>query len=205
MKHLQILEDAGLLTTRKVGREKFHYLNPVPIQMVYERWVSKYTQPWTQAMTIMKHVLEENPMSQKPTHVYQMFIKTTPEKLWQALTDGALTRLYYFGTTVESTWKPGAPYVYRTPDGNPMLDGDVLECDPPKRLVTTFRPVWMENPQVTKVTYEIEPKGPLCKLTLIHEYDAAHPIGDGIIEGWAQILSSMKTLLEVGEALPEPA
>ncbi len=85
MKHLQVLEEAGLLTTRKVGREKHHYLNPVPLQLVYERWVSKYAQPWTRTLTGLKRTLEESQMTDTPAHVFEIFIRTTPERLWHAL------------------------------------------------------------------------------------------------------------------------
>ncbi len=205
MKHLQLLQDAGLLTTHKRGREKHHYLNPVPIQMVYERWVSKFSQPWTERMTAIKHLLEESDMPAKPAHVFQIFIRTTPEKLWQALTDGALTQQYYFSTRAESTWKPGANYRYANADGSTLLSGEVLEAVPPQRLVTTFNPVWDENAAkgpASKVTFEIAALGPVCKLTLTHEDLEVHNMTDGLSEGWAQILSGLKTLLETGEPMP---
>ncbi len=208
MKHLQVLEDAGLVATRKVGREKFHHLNPVPIQQVYDRWVSKYSQPWSQALTGLKFTLENQTMSAANMHVYHIFIRSTPERIWQALTDGNMTEQYYFGTRVESTWKPGAPYQYisaadgAVPNGAPMLKGDVLEADPPRKLVTTFSPLWMgENPGSSKVTFEIEPRGDACRLTLTHEDLGTGHLAAGVIDGWATVFSSMKTLLETGEAL----
>jgi len=205
MKHLQLLEDAGLLTTRKSGREKHHYLNPVPIQMVYDRWVSKFSQPWAERMTALKHILEESDMPAQPDHVFQIFIRTTPEKLWQALTDGALSKQYYFNTSVESTWQPGADYRYLNGDGSTLLSGEVVEAEPPTRLVTTFLPVWNEDAAKgpsSKVTYEIVALGPVCKLTLTHEDLEVHHMDEGIREGWAQILSGLKTLLETGEPMP---
>jgi uncharacterized protein YndB with AHSA1/START domain/predicted transcriptional regulator len=204
MKHLQILEEAGLITTRKVGREKFHYLNPVPIQLVYDRWVSKYSQPWASALSGLKHALEERPMSERPTRVFEIYIRTTPEQLWRALTDGALTPQYYVGTRVESTWEPGAPYSYLTPDGVALLVGEVLEVDPPRRLVTTFQPTWgtPEENQPSKVTWAIEPHGPSCRVTVTHEgLDPASALTPQLASGWAEILSGLKTLLETGEPL----
>lgn len=203
MKHLHLLEEAGLITTRKIGREKFHYLNPVPIQMVYERWVSKYAQPWTQTLVNLKHVLEEYPMTTKPNHVFEIFIRTTPEKLWQALTDGTMTSQYYFGTRVESAWTQGSLYRYVTPENTNLLEGEIIEIDPPKRMVCTFRPLWQAEAAHTqsRVTWEIEPMGNVCKLTLIHDELDAHPTVEGIIAGWGQILSGLKTLLETGEPL----
>ena len=205
MKHLRLLEEAGLITTRKAGREKFHYLNPVPIQHVYERWVGKYARPWARTLTGLKESLEEARMNQPPSHVYQIFIRTTPERLWQALTDGELTRQYYFGSTVESDWQPGSSYVFPNPDGGTFVKGDVLEVDPPRRLVTTFQPTFgpaADGAPVTTVTWEIETVGTACKLTLIHEGLALDdPLREGITTGWAQILSGLKTVLETGEPL----
>lgn len=205
MKHLAILEEAGLVSTRKVGREKFHYLNPVPIQMVYDRWVDKYARRWTRPLTDLKAALEESTMSEKPNHVLEVFIRTTPEKLWQALTEGQFTSQYYFGTAVESTWQPGAPYHYRYPTGESMLEGEIVESNPPHKLVMTFRPTFTggeEALRTSTVTFEIQQLGPSCSLTLTHyglNPDAG--ITQGIGSGWAQILSGLKTLLETGQPL----
>lgn len=205
MKHLQILEDAGLITTQKVGREKHHYLNPVPIQMVYDRWVSKYAQPWSQTLAGLKYTLEGGNMQAKPAHVMHIFIRTTPEKLWHALTDGEVSRQYYFNTRVTSTWELGAPYHYLQADGAPMIEGEVLEIHPPNRLVTTFRPLWGDAEaaqHTTRVVFEIEQMGDACKLTLTHhDLNSAIPLHEGLIEGWANIFSNLKSLLETGEPL----
>ncbi len=210
MKHLQILEDAGLLTTRKIGREKYHYLNPVPIQVVYERWVNKYAQPWARALINLKTTLEDTQMmTETHTHVMEIFIRTTPERLWQALTDGEMTRQYYFASPVTSDWTAGAPYVYTHPSGSTLVDGEVIEADPPRRLVTTFRPLYGGEAGAdyrSQVTYEIEQVGTTCKLTLTHDgLQPGHPLNAGMITGWAQILSGLKTLLETGEPLELPA
>jgi uncharacterized protein YndB with AHSA1/START domain len=210
MKHLKLLEDAGLISTRKVGREKFHHLNPVPIQQLYDRWVSKYAKPWAKAIVGLKYALEESTVTQTAapvettSHVMQVFIRTTPERLWQALTDGAITKLYYFGSSVDSTWEPGASITYRSPDGGTMLEGEVLEIDPPRKLVTTFLPRWDANPDpyTSKVTFEIEQAGEACKLVLTHEdLIVGTPEATGVFQGWSQILSSLKTYLETGEPL----
>jgi uncharacterized protein YndB with AHSA1/START domain/DNA-binding transcriptional ArsR family regulator len=211
MKHLRLLEEAGLVSTRKVGREKLHHLNAVPIQLVYDRWVSKFAKPWAKAVAGLKYALEDEVSAlatQAPaetiSHVFQVFIRTTPERLWQALTDGAITKLYYFGTSVESSWQPGAPIKYLTPDGGVMLDGEILEIDPPHKLVTTFVPKWGDDPggQPSKVTYEIEQAGEACKLMLTHEdLRAGSPQATGVFIGWSQILSGLTSYLEPGEAL----
>jgi uncharacterized protein YndB with AHSA1/START domain/DNA-binding transcriptional ArsR family regulator len=201
MKHLQVLEDAGLITARKVGREKLHHLNPVPIQLVYDRWVGKYARGWTRALTGLKYTLEETGMTEQQAHVFAIFIRTTPEKLWQAITDGDLTRQYYYGARVESDWQPGSSYAYRAPDGSSLIDGEVVESDPPRRLVTTFRAGWADGMNST-VTFEIAPEGEVCKLTLTHVgLEPGSALAASVGDGWVRILSSLKTLLETGEPL----
>jgi uncharacterized protein YndB with AHSA1/START domain/DNA-binding transcriptional ArsR family regulator len=205
MKHLQVLEDAGLITSRKVGREKFHYLNPVPIRLLQERWVSKYAEPWVQTLLGLKFTLEETPMDQKPTHVYQLFIRTTPERLWQALTDGEFTQQYYFNTRVESTWEPGSSYRYTYLNGDLALEGEILEIDPPRKLVTTFKPTWdqrLAEGSPSTVTWEIVSMGEVCKLSLIHEgVDPETFASAGLDLGWTQVISGLKTFLETGQPL----
>src|SRR5256885_2281744 len=100
MKHLRILEEAGLVTTRKQGREKLHFLNPVPIRLAHDRWVSKYAEPWAAALSELKHDLEEEVMEK----VFEIYIKTTPERLWQAITDSEMPRKYSLGVGVASCW-----------------------------------------------------------------------------------------------------
>lgn len=203
MKHLALLEEAGLLVTRKIGREKLHYLNPVPIQQVYDRWVSKYAQPWTHSLISLKNALETPTMADKPAHIYEVFIRTTPEALWHALTDGAMTKKYYYASRVVSTWQQGAAYEY-TRDGQVLIEGEVLEADPPRKLVTTFKPLfWRDgNFPASHVTFEIEPKGAVCKLTLTHDMlDSGEAVPASVVSGWAEILSGLKTLLETGDML----
>src|SRR5262249_55892151 len=96
MKHLRILEAAGLVTSRRVGREKRHYLNPVPIRLIHDRWVSKYTGSMAAALVELKASLEAEAVSAERIQVYQIVIRTTPERLWQALTDSSFSRRYPF-------------------------------------------------------------------------------------------------------------
>src|SRR5512140_3378263 len=117
MKHFRVLEEAALLTTRRVGREKLHYLNPVPIRLIHDRWISRYAEPIVAQMTALKSRLEV-PMTTAPKHVYEVYIRTTPARLWQAITDPADTRRYYFGSDVRSDWEVGSKLVYVT-DGQP--------------------------------------------------------------------------------------
>jgi uncharacterized protein YndB with AHSA1/START domain len=207
MKHLQLLEKAGLITSAKIGRERKHYLNPVPIQQLYDRWVSKYAGTWSGAMTRLKYELEDTfPMTTATattTHVYEIFIRTSADRLWQALVDGDMTTQYYFGTRVQDIDKSGAEYVYTAPDGSTMLSGKVIAAEPPRKLVTTFNPAWAPGARESTVTFEITPEGDVCKLTLRHEdLVVGAELTEGVKNGWARIFSSLKSLLESGEALP---
>src|SRR5215213_6922666 len=98
MKHLKVLEEAGLVTTKRRGREKLHFLNPVPIRLVHDRWVSKYAEPWAATLSELKHTLEDRTMEK----VFEIYIKTTPERLWQAITDSEMRRKFNFGVGVQS-------------------------------------------------------------------------------------------------------
>ncbi len=206
MKHLRVLEAAGLVTTHRAGRTKLHYLNPVPIRLVLDRWISKYAEPWVEAMTGLKTTLEGTPMT-NPRHLYELYIRTTPEQLWKAITSSEFTKRY-FGGAVESDWQAGSPYRYTNAEGGPMHFGTIVESDPPRRLVQTFEHGYSEEhgggpDDVSRVVWEIEQQGKVCKLTLTHEYPAGETLSfrsSGI--GWPMILSGLKTLLETGEALP---
>src|SRR6201993_5371083 len=92
MKHLRVLEEAGLVVTKRRGREKLHFLNPVPIRLVPDRWVSRYTEPWAATLTGLKRTIEEKTMEK----VFEIYIKTTPERLWQAIVDPELRSRYSF-------------------------------------------------------------------------------------------------------------
>jgi len=102
MKHLDLLEKAGLVVTKRRGREKLHFLNPIPIRVIHDRWVSKYTEPWTVALLGLKHRME-NEMEK----VFEIYIRTTPERLWHAITDPEVRRKFQFGNTITSDWRPG--------------------------------------------------------------------------------------------------
>lgn len=204
MKHLQILERAGLITSTKIGRERRHYLNPIPIQQVYDRWVSKYAGTFTGALTRIKYELEDTAvMTETTSHIYEIYIRTTPERLWQALTDGEQTAQYFFGTSVQNITTVGADYMYAMPDGSSMVDGKVLEVDPPRKLVTTFNPRRGHVATESTVTFEITPEGEMCRLTLHHDgLVVGESAAEDVKDGWARILSSLKSYLESGEPLP---
>jgi uncharacterized protein YndB with AHSA1/START domain len=205
MKHLRILEAAGLVTTHMQGREKLHFLNPVPIRLIHDRWTSKYAAPFTGAMGALKQQLENEMADPKLKHVYEVFIRTTPEKLWQAITDPSFTKQYFYGSEVQSDFKTGSAVVWAGSDGKPMIDGKVIEADPPHRLVTTFKDRGIEemkDDRPSRVTWTIEKRGETCKLTLTHDdFDGETATYNGVQSGWNPVLSGLKTLLETGKAL----
>ena len=98
-KHLRLLEEAGLVVSQRHGREKLHYLNPVPIRIVYDRWVNKYTEAWVAGLTDLKRDLEDNVQK-----VFEIYIQTSPERLWEAITDPDVRARYQFGSRIESNW-----------------------------------------------------------------------------------------------------
>ncbi len=224
-KHLAVLEGAGLVTTRRRGREKLHYLNAAPIQELADRWIGRYHRDRVVALADLKRTLEHPPMSD-PAFVYATYIRTTPEALWRALTDPAFT-VRYWGIEARSDWTVGAP-VYLVAPGAPSRDEGmvVLESEPYRRLSYRwhgFQPEHAEHfgwsaerlaelqrePQ-SRVTFEIEPQdgGGVVKLTVIHDDFApasemrraisGNMPGSG---GWPQLLAGLKTLLETGEPL----
>jgi uncharacterized protein YndB with AHSA1/START domain len=142
----------------------------------------------------------------KPTTVYVIYIASTPEKIWQALTTAEFSREYFFGNAVEVELRIGGAYIVRAPDGSLHISGEVIECDPPRKLAVTFNVNWpalIEKLGPTLVTYEIEPAGDAVKLTMTESHD--RPLSDDILSGgrsgWAAILSSLKSLLETGKPL----
>ena len=203
MKHLRVLEDAHLVSTRRDGRRKLHFLNPVPIRLISDRWISRYAEPLVDAMADIKHTVERQTMAEAPAprHVYEVYIAATPERVWRALTESGFTKQYYYGNTVESDWKPGSPMVYRNPDGTESIECEVIEADPPRRLVHTFFfPGTEESP--SRCTWSIEPRGDATLLTLTHdEFDGETATYRSVAHGWVPVLSGLKTLLETGKPL----
>jgi uncharacterized protein YndB with AHSA1/START domain len=204
MKHLRVLEEAGLLTTKRRGREKLHFLNPVPIRLVHDRWVSKYAEPWAATLSGLKQTLEEETTMEK---VFEIYIKTTPERLWEAITDPELRSQYSFGVAVESDWTTGSRYEStHAAAGVAIAEGENLEVEPPHRLVQSFNALWSDDVKgegTSRVTWEIEPIGDSCRLTVTHD-QLREGANDELYGGWPMILSGLKTLLETGERLTTP-
>ncbi|CAA9257604.1 MAG: Transcriptional regulator, ArsR family / Ligand-binding SRPBCC domain protein family [uncultured Chloroflexi bacterium] len=221
-KHLAVLEVATLITTVWRGREKLHYLNAVPINAIADRWINRYSRAHTRALADLKTALEQPLVTTvtKPEFVYTTFIKTTPERLWQALTDPAFTAQYW-GVTFETDWKQGSPMTWKLRDVT-MTDPAqvVLESDPHRRLSFTWHTITAEfaadqkmgdeliqklsSERRSKVTFEIEPQGEIVKLTVVHDgVDPGSTLLEMVSQGWPALLSSLKTLLETGEPLPD--
>jgi uncharacterized protein YndB with AHSA1/START domain/DNA-binding transcriptional ArsR family regulator len=215
-KHLAVLETAGLVTTVWRGREKLHYLNAAPIGEIAERWINRYHRERVQALADLKTALE-TPMG-KPEFVYVTYVRTTPEKLWQALTDPAFTRRYW-GVELVTDWAEGAPMTWRE-HGEETSDPEqrVLVYDPYRRLSYTwhtFTPEWakavgfdedkraaMAAESRSKVTFDLEPVGATVRLTVTHDgFDEGSVVLESVRGGWPYLLSSMKSLLESGESL----
>ena len=216
-KHLAVLEAANLVTTVRRGREKHHYLNAAPINEIAERWITRYDQDRVHALADLKRALEDTPV-EKPSFVYTTYVQTTPERLWQALTEPAFTERYW-ATTFDSDWKPGSAMTWHT-RGVTIADPEqvVLESEPYRRLSytwQTFTPEWGESLGLTddasdrlaaeprsKVTFEIEPLDEHVKLTVIHDdLDPGGLAGTLVSQGWPRVMANLKTLLETGDTL----
>jgi uncharacterized protein YndB with AHSA1/START domain len=139
--------------------------------------------------------------------VYVTFIRTTPKKLWQALLEPEFTRQYWVGTWQDCDWQPGASWKLMIPDGRVADSGEVLEIEPERKLVLTWRNEFKPELRVegfSRLTYELEQQGESVKLTVIHEMDKPQSkFIDAVSNGWPHLLSSLKTLLETGESLVE--
>jgi uncharacterized protein YndB with AHSA1/START domain/DNA-binding transcriptional ArsR family regulator len=201
MKHLKVLEEARLVVTKKRGREKLHYLNPVPIRLVHDRWVSKYAEPWTAGLSGLKTEMEA-----EMEKVFEIYIKTTPEQLWEAITDSEIRAKYNFGVGVQSDFTEGSGYKAAHPAGIAIAEGENLEVDPPNRLVQSFNAQWGEDVKAegtSRVTWEIEQVADSCRLTVTHD-QLREGANDQLYGGWPMILSGLKTYLETGEELTTP-
>jgi len=218
-KHLAVLEAATLVTTMRRGREKLHYLHAAPINEIGQRWITQYERDRVHALADLKRALEETSPMEKPTFVYTTYIRTTPERLWQALTDPAFTRRYW-GATFATDWRKGSTmtwdmlgHTFESPEQV------VLESDPPRRLAYswhTFTPELVQSLDLgaeagerlaaesrSKVTFDIEPLGDVVKLTVVHDgFDEGSTAASMVSLGWPRILSDLKTLLETGETMP---
>lgn len=220
-KHLAILEEANLITVVWHGREKRHYLNVEPINAIADRWIRQYDTSRVRALADLKRALQEESVTERNSFVYTTYIRTTPEKLWQALTEPAFTRQYW-GLSFETDWKTGSPIVWHQGDVRiASPEQKVVEATPYTRLAYTwhtFTPEWYETAKQyvpadfmervalerrSKVTFDLDDQGGKVRLTVTHDdFDSGSIVLESISNGWPPILSNLKTLLETGELLP---
>jgi DNA-binding transcriptional ArsR family regulator/uncharacterized protein YndB with AHSA1/START domain len=230
-KHLDVLEEAGLVTTSRRGREKLHFLNAAPINDIADRWIHHYDRTRAEALADLKTALEDTPMDQQreqTTFVYKTFIQTTPEKVWQGLTDPTFTERYWRhpvsgGVSYRTDWQKESRYDVAYDQVGLVISGPeqvILESDPPRRLAYTwhtFTPEWAAAHGVddataaswrsesrSKVAFDIEEAGEgVVKLTVVHDgFAPGSAVLEGVRGGWPAVIASLKTLLETGAALP---
>ncbi|MFI5888599.1 ArsR/SmtB family transcription factor [Actinoplanes sp. NPDC051513] len=203
--HLSVLEEANLISTVRRGREKLHYLNPVPIYDIQQRWLAPFEEPRLRALAAIKQNAEERDMTEKPAYVYVTYIQSTPERVWEALTDANLTASYWGHSNV-SDWQPGSPWKHVRTDDSGIADvvGEVLEAMPPKRLVITFEDPAGSAGAPSTVTFDIEPYHEIVRLTVTHENLADDEAVQAISHGWPAVFANLKSLLETGHVLPQP-
>jgi uncharacterized protein YndB with AHSA1/START domain/DNA-binding transcriptional ArsR family regulator len=202
--HLDLLAAANLIVTVRRGREKLHYLNPVPLWEVTERWIERFERPRLRALSAIKHRAEEESMADRPTYVYVTYIESSPERVWDALTDADLTAQFWGHSNV-SDWHAGSAWEHRRADGSGIADvvGTVLESRPPRRLAMTFDAPGAEPAEgPSRVTFDIEPYHEIVRLTVTHENLADDAALEAISAGWPAVFANLKSLLETGHVLP---
>ena len=205
MNHLGVLEAAGLITTRRHGREKHHFLNPIPIRQIHDRWIDKYTGTTVAHMIAVARTAEGGAPMPLPDHVYTAYVAAPAAAVWEAITDGERTERYFYGTRVESTWSPGDPIAYRYPDGTVAADGEILAIDPGARVEMTFHARWdpaleAEGP-VRQVWAVTEADGVTTLTVETYEMPADSKRFEEFSSGLPFIVSGLKTLVETGAQL----
>lgn len=216
-KHLAVLESAGLVTAVRHGREKLHYLNPVPIHELADRWIGRYERGRLTALSTLRQALEGNPLN-KPAFVYTIYIETTAEKLYEALTTPEFLKQYHGGWAPASDWQAGSPVYWPVEEnGEPQdLGQRVLVAEPGKRLVYTWHTLQPMHRQMlemsdeefaaarkerSQVAFDIEPAEiPQLgvKLTITHDgFDSPESrMLESVSGGWVMLASQLKSILE---------
>jgi uncharacterized protein YndB with AHSA1/START domain/DNA-binding transcriptional ArsR family regulator len=206
--HVNVLEQANLIATVRRGREKLHYLNPVPIHDLQSRWIHRFETPRLDAISAIKQKAEQampQADTDRPTFLYVTYIESTPQLVWQALTDPDMTATYWGHSNV-SDWQVGSRWEHQRTDGSGIADcfGTVIESEPPKRLVTTWEDPTAKTPiEPSRVTFTIKQHGAIVRLTVTHQNLPDEANRDLAAQGWAAVLSNLKSLLETGHVLPE--
>jgi uncharacterized protein YndB with AHSA1/START domain/DNA-binding transcriptional ArsR family regulator len=217
LKHLAVLERSALVLTRKVGRARHCYLNPVPLVALARRWLDDFAVAGGAALVNLRSYLESEggdmttthhcgTTASPPRHVHQVVIAASADLVWQALTDQQESARWYFGTGVSSTWQPGARYEYRHADGRIAIEGTVERAEPPHLLVMTFAARWNEAVAAdppSRVRYEITPDGERSVVTVVHEdLMPGCATAEQVADGWPYLMSNLKTYLETGAPMP---
>ena len=222
MNHLRVLGEAGLVTSTKVGRERHHYLNPVPLRRVHDRWIAKFAEPTVASLSdLVTHFDPNDPTrgattmatteptttaddaAVAPDHRYQAFVAATPDDVWRAITDGEVTVRYFYNTIVESAWEPGAPLRYLSTEGDVVADGEVIAVDAPHRLEMTFHGHWdpdlsAEGP--VRTVWLVDQDMGVTRVTV--EYYGLGPVArEHFVSGIPFIVSGLKSVLETGKPL----
>ncbi len=204
MNHLRILEEAELVISHKQGRQKFHYLNPVPIKLIHNRWISRYTELRVGAITGIKARVETGEHHvEQPAHIYKSYIRGTAEEVWDAITNPDKTVQYFYGTLVDSRWEVGAEMNYNYSDGTAASTGRIIAIDANKRLEFTFHALWDE---------ELAAEGPVREVWSLEESDGMvelrielYEVGPKTLQdfkdGLPYIVSGLKSLVETGSGL----
>ncbi|MCB9994553.1 MAG: SRPBCC domain-containing protein [Hyphomicrobiaceae bacterium] len=206
MKHLKVLEDAEVISTRKSGRFRYHYLNPVAFQSVADHFVSRLAAPYARGLVALKSQLETKDTTMPaPRHQMVTIIKTSPERLWTALTSPNETVHYFFGLKISDKLDVGSHIALSTKDGEAKVSGRVTAFDPPRKFAYTFtgdrNDDGSRDPE-SLVTFEIEPMGDACRVTMIHDgFGAENLTFRNTGMGWPIVLSGLKTYLETGQEL----
>lgn len=204
--HLDVLEAANLITALRRGRERLHYLNPVPIWEIQDRWIEQFEHPRLKALKAIKQRAEEEHVDDRPDYVYVTYIEASPERVWEALTDPGLSAEYWGHANV-SDWQEGSRWEHRRVDGSGISDvvGVVLESQPPRLLVITFDAPGAPPPNgPSRVTFAIEPYHQIIRLTVTHENLPDEEARRAVSGGWPAVMANLKSLLEAGHVLPQP-
>lgn len=196
MKHLSVLEDAGLIATKKVGRFKHHYLNALPLQEAIDRFIDPYrVKPTARAVLDLKAKLEREAVMPKPDFIMEIYIRCSQDALWTALTDAETLARYTYAA--EKILRDGDTLTYYTPEGEHLLIVTEIRRDPKTRIEARFEPHWAPNIPPSRIVYRITAQGDHCALRLEH-YDLPAD-AQNIHSGWGRTLSGLKTYLETGE------
>lgn len=209
MNHLRILEDGGLVASHKSGREKFHYLNPVPIRLIHDRWINKFAEPRVGALAELTTRLEQGTTMNKPAHIYKTYIRATVDDVWNAIVDGDQTVQYYYGTRVQSDWQVGSSMNYHDATGGLVSEGEIIAIDPPNRIEFTFQALWnpalVEEGPVREV-WSIRDANGMVELTIeLFDLAVGGATYDDFVAGLPYIVAGLKSLLETGTPLPAPS